>query len=244
MPRIKVLVFSLILLLSANAMFAQLDQLMPVPKVVKPGTGKFRVTAKFVASIREKTPTRADDGVRRFLQRLDGRTGLNIPDFPNTISFPVDGLNVLIDHPGELKLHEDESYILVITPSRMMLEAVTDIGALRGMETVLQLLSVDGEGFYFPACRIEDAPRFPWRGLLIDVCRHWQPMDVIKRNLDGMAAMKLNVFHWHLSEDQGFRIESKKFPRLHQMGSNGDYFTQEQVKEVIAYADARGIRVV
>jgi len=69
-------------------------------------------------------------------------------------------------------------------------------------------------------------------------------METLKRNLDGMAAVKLNVFHWHLSEDQGFRVESKKFPKLHQLGSDGNYFTQEQVKEIIAYARDRGIRVV
>ncbi|HEX2900036.1 MAG TPA: family 20 glycosylhydrolase, partial [Bacteroidia bacterium] len=162
----------------------------------------------------------------------------------NKISFPVEGLNVVVDREGKLELHEDESYTLLVTPSRMMLEAVTDIGALRGLETALQLLSVDADGFYFPACRIEDAPRFPWRGLLIDVCRHWQPVEVIKRNLDAMAAMKMNVLHWHLSEDQGFRIESKRFPQLHLLGSNGDFFTQEQVRDIIAYAGARGIRVV
>ena len=69
-----------------------------------------------------------------------------------------------------------------------------------------------------PAVSIEDSPRFPWRGLMIDVGRHFIPLDVLKRNLDGMAAVKLNVFHWHLSENQGFRIESKKFPKLHGHG--------------------------
>lgn len=222
----------------------QLDQLLPVPKSVDEGKGKFRVTAGFVASIREKGPTRADGGVRRFLERLDGRTGLNLPDFADKVRFPVNGLNVVVSREGRLQVHEDESYVLMVTPTRLMLEAETDIGALRGLETALQLLSVDAEGFYFPACRIADAPRFPWRGLLLDVCRHWQPVEVVKRNLDGMAAMKLNVLHWHLSEDQGFRIESKVYPQLHEMGSNGDYYTQAQVREVLAYADARGIRVV
>jgi len=79
---------------------------------------------------------------------------------------------------------------------------------------------------------------------MIDVARHWQPMKVIKRNLDGMALVKLNVLHLHLTEDQGFRIESKTFPRLHELGSDGHYFTQEQMREIIAYAAARGIRVV
>jgi hexosaminidase len=91
---------------------------------------------------------------------------------------------------------------------------------------------------------IQDHPRFPWRGLHLDVCRHWMPIEVVKRNLDGMAAVKLNVFHWHLSDDQGFRVESKRFPKLQQLGSDGLYYTQDQVREVIGYARDRGIRVV
>lgn len=223
---------------------AQVDQLMPVPRKVELIPGKFRVSAEFVAAIRQKTPSRLDAAVPRVLRRLDGRTGLNLSDFPNNASFPVNGLNVWIGKRADLKLHADEAYQLTINSRRIMLEAPTDLGAMHGLETLLQLLSSDAEGFYFPACKIEDAPRFPWRGLLIDVCRHWQPVEVIKRNLDGMAAMKLNVFHWHLSEDQGFRIESKVFPALHEKGSNGDYYTQEQVRDIIAFADARGIRVV
>jgi hexosaminidase len=95
-----------------------------------------------------------------------------------------------------------------------------------------------------PAVTIRDQPRFRWRGLLIDVARHYQPIEVLKRNLDAMAAVKLNVFHWHLTENQGFRIESRKFPKLHQMGSDGLYYTQEQAREIVAYAAERGIRVV
>ncbi len=79
---------------------------------------------------------------------------------------------------------------------------------------------------------------------MIDVGRHFIPLDVLKHNLDGMAAVKLNVFHWHLSDNQGFRVESKKFPRLHEMGSDGMYYTQEEVRDLISYARARGIRVV
>ena len=91
---------------------------------------------------------------------------------------------------------------------------------------------------------IQDQPRFPWRGLMIDIARHYQPPEVLKRNLDAMAAVKLNVFHWHLTEDQGFRVESKKFPKLHTMGSDGFFYTQDQVREIIAYAAERGIRVI
>jgi hypothetical protein len=79
---------------------------------------------------------------------------------------------------------------------------------------------------------------------MLDVCRHWMPVEVVKRNLDAMAAVKLNVLHWHLSEDEGFRVESKRYPRLHEMGSNGDYYTQDQIRDIVAYARDRGIRVI
>jgi hexosaminidase len=79
---------------------------------------------------------------------------------------------------------------------------------------------------------------------MLDVCRHWMPADVIKRNLDAMAAVKLNVLHWHLSEDDGFRVESKRYPRLQEMGSNGDYYTQVQIRDIVAYARGLGIRVI
>jgi hexosaminidase len=108
----------------------------------------------------------------------------------------------------------------------------------------LQLVEVMPQGFAAPAVRIADQPRFSWRGLMIDSGRHFMPMEVLKRNLDGMEAVKMNVFHWHLSENQGFRVESKKFPKLHELGSDGLYYTQGEIRELIAYARDRGIRVV
>jgi hexosaminidase len=141
-------------------------------------------------------------------------------------------------------LAEDESYTLDVTGAQARLRAPTVVGGLRGLETLLQLLQNDSRGFFLPVVSIHDQPRFPWRGLMIDVSRHWQPSAVIKRNLDGMALVKLNVLHLHLTDDQGFRIESKTFPRLHEMGSTGNYFTKEEMRDLIAYATDRGIRVV
>jgi len=162
---------------------------------------------------------------------------------------PDDQATTLVIHcegPGKdtPAVGENESYNIDITRRQALLKAPTVVGALRGLETVLQLLAANRNGYYLPGVQIQDQPRFPWRGLLIDVARHFQTMEVLKRNLDAMAAVKLNVFHWHLTEDQGFRVESKKFPKLHQLGSDGNYYTQEQVREIIAYARERGIRVV
>ena len=118
------------------------------------------------------------------------------------------------------------------------------MGALHALETLLQLLQNDSTSYYFPIAVIEDFPRFNWRGLMIDAARHFQPVDVIKRNLDAMAAMKMNVFHWHLVDDQGWRIEMKTLPKLTQLASDGDFYTQEEIKNIVKYADERGILVV
>lgn len=139
---------------------------------------------------------------------------------------------------------EDESYALAVGPAEAKITAENPLGILRGLETLLQLVQTEGRRVFLPAVDVRDEPRFRWRGLLIDSCRHFQPLDVIKRTLDGMAAVKFNVLHWHLSEDQGFRVESKKFPRLHEMGSDGNYYSQDQIREIIAYARDRGIRVI
>ncbi|HZD92938.1 MAG TPA: family 20 glycosylhydrolase, partial [Candidatus Sulfotelmatobacter sp.] len=142
------------------------------------------------------------------------------------------------------KLEEDESYRLEVTSTEVRLDAPNPLGVLRGMQTFLQLVQIGPEGFTAPAVAIDDKPRFPWRGLLIDVSRHFMPVEVMKRELDGMEAVKLNVLHWHLSDDQGFRVESRKFPRFEKLSSDGLFYTQDQIKELIDYARDRGIRVV
>lgn len=236
--------FVLLFVLLPFSLPAQLDDLMPVPQSIQRAQGKFRLDSSFTVYLRRIQNTRIDARISDFLWRLDRRTGLRFEKGFTDLRFPGNGLNIAVGRKGRLEVHEREDYSLDVTERRIMINAETDLGAMHGLETLLQLLSTDSTGYYFPACKIEDAPRFPWRGLLLDACRHFMPVDVVKRNLDGMAAMKMNVFHWHLSENQGFRVESKRFPKLHELGSNGQYYTQEQIKDVIAYADARGIRVV
>ncbi len=96
----------------------------------------------------------------------------------------------------------------------------------------------------FPYVTIRDRPRYTWRGLLIDSARHFLPISAIKRTLTGMEEVKLNVLHWHLSDDQGFRVESLRYPLLQEDGSDGQFYTQDEIREIVAFADARGIRVV
>lgn len=218
--------------------------LMPVPASVKFQNERLAVDANFKVATRGHSDARLQAGIWRFMKRLEGRTVLTFaPGYG-----PDDQMTPLIINcqgPGKTMpaVGEDESYRIDITRRQAMLSAPTVVGALRGLETLLQLLDADRNGYFFPGVQIDDAPRFHWRGLMIDSARHFQTMDVLKRNLDAMAAVKMNVLHWHLSEDQGFRVESKKFPKLHQLGSDGNYYTQEQIKEIIAYAQERGIRV-
>ncbi len=138
----------------------------------------------------------------------------------------------------------DESYHLRVTAAGASLTAVGPLGIQRGIATFRQVLERTPRGWRAQYCDIRDWPRFKWRGLLIDASRHFLPVAVIKRNLDGMAAVKLNVLHWHLSDDQGFRVESRLFPRLNQASTDKQFYTRAQVREVLAYATARGIRVV
>ncbi|WP_438862843.1 family 20 glycosylhydrolase [Neptunicella sp.] len=140
------------------------------------------------------------------------------------------------------ELNQDEAYQLDIGHNRIQLSAPTELGALHGVQTLLQL--VDWDKHRIARVTISDQPRFPWRGLLIDSVRHFIPLEDIKRQLRGMASAKLNVLHWHLTDDQGWRFESKTYPKLQQLASDGLYYTQQQIREVVNYASLLGIRVV
>ena len=217
--------------------------LMPMPANVQPGAGQLLIDQSFSVAVTGFHDASLDSGVRRFQSHLSKQTG--IPFRPKTgATNPT--LQIHADHGRESvqKLGEDESYELTITDSGAKLTAPTPLGVLHGLETFLQLVQPSATGFSVPAVTIKDQPRFPWRGLLIDVSRHFTPIDVLKRNLDAMAAVKMNVLHWHLSDDQGFRVESKKFPKLTGMGSDGLFYTQDEIREFIAYAHDRGIRVM
>ncbi|MCU1288519.1 MAG: Beta-N-acetylhexosaminidase [Acidobacteria bacterium] len=219
--------------------------LMPVPASVNWKSGRLPVSKTFSVAIKGQTDERLKSYIFRVMRRLEGRT---ILELPREYAIDASSAQLLIETQSTgnavPKLGDDESYNLEVTDRQAVITAPTTVGAMRGLETFLQLLESDREGFYFPAVSIQDKPRFAWRGLMIDSARHFQPMEVLKRNIDAMAAVKLNVLHWHLTEDQGFRIETKKFPELHQMGSDGLFYTQDQAREIIRYAADRGIRVM
>ena len=145
----------------------------------------------------------------------------------------------------------DEAYRLEITPDSVFIQSATVTGAFRGEETLKQLLRF-GKGTT-SACVINDAPRYSWRGFMLDESRHFFGKEKVKQLLDIMASLRLNVFHWHLTDEPGWRIEIKKYPLLTKVGSKGNYhnpsapaafYTQEDVKDIVAYAAARHIMIV
>jgi hexosaminidase len=220
-------------------------KLMPMPAKLQPGVGQLVIDPSFSVTTTGHTDARLQRGVDRFLNDLRRQTGM-LPLDMKVVEGPTATLVIHAGHASKevRELGEDESYTLEVASSGATLSAPNALGILHGLQTFLQLVENTPAGFAAPAVFIQDQPRFPWRGLMIDVSRHFIPLAVLERNLDGMAAVKLNVFHWHLSDNQGFRAESKKLPKLQQMGSDGLYYTQEQMRALVAYAADRGIRVV
>ncbi len=217
--------------------------LMPAPQRLEWHEGRLAIDPRFSVAVRGPEEARLPAAVERFRARLAALTGVKIEHARDAARATL-LLTVRSTGRPTQAVDEDESYRLTIDARQAAIDAGTPLGALHGLETLLALVASENGRHFLPAVAIEDAPRFPWRGLMIDACRHWQPVDVVKRTLDAMAAVKLNVLHWHLTEDQGFRVESRIFPRLHGQGSDGLYYTQDQVREVVSYARARGIRVV
>ncbi|ROS17028.1 beta-N-acetylhexosaminidase [Raoultella terrigena] len=184
------------------------------------------------------------DAASRWRERIARQTGWTLQ--PQLAPAKAPTINVVIAKkvPATPRPDSDESYQLKVSAEGVTLRANTRFGALRGMETLLQLIQNGAENTAIPYVTIDDAPRFPWRGLLLDSARHFMPLDAIKRQIDGMAAAKLNVFHWHLTDDQGWRFASTRYPKLQQQASDGLFYTQAQMKEIVRYATDRGIRVV
>ncbi|MGA9040092.1 MAG: family 20 glycosylhydrolase [Terriglobales bacterium] len=239
--------------LMLSAMFARLADaqtpaslnLMPVPASLQMGTGQLVVDPSFTVGVSGNRDPRLQRAVERFLNDLRRQTGM-LPLDMQVADASKATIVVSADRASKevQELGEDESYSLEITAAGAKLTAPNTLGAMHGLQTFLQLVVNTPAGFAVPAVSIQDKPRFPWRGLMIDSARHFIPLDILKRNLDGMAAVKMNAFHWHLSENQGFRVESKKFPKLQEMGSDGLYYTRAEIRDLIAYAHDRGIRVI
>ncbi|WP_313697713.1 family 20 glycosylhydrolase [Pantoea sp.] len=180
----------------------------------------------------------------RWLERISNQTGW--PLLPATQPVVAPTIRIVIAEAVDpLPLPDsDERYQLQVNGDGVLLTAHSRFGAMRGMETLLQLIQNGEQGTTIPYVTIHDHPRFPWRGVLIDTARHFMPVETLKRQIDGIAAARMNVFHWHLTDDQGWRFASSHYPQLQQKASDGNYYSQQQMREIVKYATDRGVRVV
>ncbi|MCB0601149.1 MAG: family 20 glycosylhydrolase [Saprospiraceae bacterium] len=215
-------------------------EIMPLPAKLKLKDGAFVIPQTWSIQYTAIRTARIEGAADRFFIRLTRQTKMNFSS--------KTGPQLIIDcsreSPRYPNLQEDESYTLMVSTSQIVLKAADEYGILRGLNTLAQMVQRQGDNWVIPAVELEDQPRYTWRGLMIDVCRHWIPKEVILRNLDAMAAVKLNVLHLHLSDYQGFRVESRRYPRLQEQGSEGNYYTQDDIREMVNYAAERGIRII
>ncbi|MDE1160905.1 MAG: family 20 glycosylhydrolase [Acidobacteriaceae bacterium] len=223
------------------------NELLPQPMQLRASArGSFRVAAGWNIS----SPSIANPTVsaiaKRTVTRLQNETGIWFSDPWQPSAGKAAALTLAVEDTSVTQPYfgMDESYRLDVDASGAHLSSHTLFGLQRGVETFLQLVQHDPAGYYLPSVHIDDAPRFAWRGLMLDAGRHFQPVSVVLRTLDAMASVKLNVLHLHLSENQGFRVESKRFPKLTGEGSNGEFYTQADIHHIVAYATSLGIRVV
>ncbi|GAA4369619.1 hypothetical protein GCM10023185_43440 [Hymenobacter saemangeumensis] len=223
-----------LLLLAGPAVAQPAHHLMPVPTEMKWGQGRLSLKTPLKLQLDASADASVRQAALRTLALLQG------PAQP--ASGPV--LQIRYGRLGLPEKFDEERYSLRVTPMGVSIDAPTSLGVLRALATLQQLPVAEKKQRYLPEVDIQDRPRFAWRGLLMDAARHFLPVPVIKRSLDAMAAVKLNVLHWHLSDDQGFRVESRLLPRLHEVGGADGYYTQAEVKDVLTYAAARGIRVL
>jgi len=222
----KLLAYFLLSIVFPLALFGQ--QLMPQPQKIEFSPGKFRLakTGKLlVEGTNDYSTIKAADRAAKRFKKLSGE--------------PLG---------GKVRIHSlvkkgNEEYHLRISQDGIYIVSGGPLANNWAFETLTQLLQKDTKGSYLPYVEIHDFPAFRWRGMMVDVARHFIPMDVMKRNVDAMAAAKMNMLHLHLSDDEGFRIESKVFPKLHQMGSNGKYYTQDEIQDLVKYCSDRGIMV-
>jgi hexosaminidase len=243
---------------------------IPQPVRVTPHPGQFRLTPRTIIWSDAASAPLADQLVRY----LAPATGFTLRVRVSR-ALPSDG--IVLRRDGRLSRLGAEGYLLDVRPSRVVARAPETAGLFYAIQTIRQLLPPEilrdapirppDAAWTMPSVSIEDQPRFAWRGAHLDVGRHFMPVDFIKKYVDLLALHKMNTFHWHLTEDQGWRIEIRKYPNLTKVGAwrketivghpqgdagkwtfdglpHGGYYTQDEVREVVAYAKARFITIV
>ncbi|KNC68392.1 family 20 glycosylhydrolase [Pseudoalteromonas ardens] len=240
-------VITSVLMLSANIVSAK-DQapiLMPVPASLVQSAQALTIDRPLVLSLTGLSSQRSAF-VKTYYQQQFSDFGYQVAPVTSGSALPI---NVTVQAPQAStsqypRLNQNEHYQLRINNTGIDISATSDFGALHALSTLSQLLYFARDSRELALLQIDDSPRFPWRGLLLDSVRHFLSIPAIERQLRGMAAAKLNVFHWHLTDDQGWRYASAAYPKLHQLASDGQYYTQAEIKHIVEYASNLGIRVV
>ncbi|TAM97550.1 MAG: beta-N-acetylhexosaminidase, partial [Rhodanobacteraceae bacterium] len=219
--------------------------IVPQPQRVVMGQGVFGLEP----GLRISAPADARaQWIARFLGRaVRERTGVE----SEVVPAPAGRAITLRIDPS---IHGDEAYRLDVTPTGIAIAASDDRGLFWGVQTLRQMLPLQREPVVvIPAVHIEDWPRYPWRGVMLDVSRHFYPVSFIEKQIDLMSYYKFDVFHWHLTDDQGWRIQIKRHPGLIRVGAwrtgadgkrHGGYYTQRQIREVVDYASKRNVMVL
>ncbi len=230
---------------------AEMD-LVPLPEQIERGTGVFRLDADTALVV-----TSTSQEARWAAELLDQVLAGGMPTRARQTDFPPRAGHVITFADGGDPALAPEGYELRITPEGVRLLAPEPLGLLRGVQTLRQLLPADFESgtrpvteVTLPAVRIADRPRYRWRGMLLDCCRHFMDVDFVKRYIDLLAYHRMSVLHWHLTEDQGWRIQIDRYPKLTEVGAwrgpdrYGGFYSKQQVREVLEHARRRGITVV
>lgn len=225
-------------------------EIIPRPAKVERGEGYFRLTPRTRLAVKGDGAERA---VGAFAAKVRHATGYALSagkaGSANVVSFILDK-----------SVNGDEAYTIDISHDRVVCRASRPAGLFYAAQSLLQLLPAEVEGnkaaaadWKMPVCRIEDAPRFAYRGMMLDPCRHFLPAEDVKRQIDLLSSYKINRLHWHLTDDQGWRIEIKKYPELTKVGARRNmfdgtfhtgYYTQDEIRDVVAYAAERFVEVV
>lgn len=249
--------FLVLLVVFANA---QTIHIIPQPKQVEIRNGYYTMD--------QKTTITYNDPQLKFLagyasQTIESLNKLHLPVKSSKAAslFPL-SISLILDDKSKTAT---EGYVLTVSPTAITVKGTSSKGLFYGVQSLLQLIPIHGESI-IPALEIQDEPRFSWRGLLLDVSRHFFTLDQVKKLIDEMVIYKFNLLHLHLSDDQGWRVEIKKLPELTRVGAwrvprtglwwdrqppqdgeaatYGGFYTQEQIRELVAYASARHVNIL
>ena len=220
--------------------------LMPYPQCVELGEGKVTLDQAFSIYVNGGDSHPLAFYLKRTMKRLYRQTGLPMLHWQaaseREATLVIHLQNGASDATKDID--SDESYQLRVADGKINIVASECFGVFYALETLLQLVAADANGYFVPAILISDSPRFKWRGVSYDTARHYIELPVMLRQLDAMASAKLNVFHWHFWDDQAIRIQLQSYPRLWQATADGDVYSKAEIRQVVEYATRLGIRVL